>query len=217
MLKRRTVVGLLPVCLLLVASLFLPACFNSTKDKPSQTELTLDEYLKTSNEEWFLTGKKEYTVQAMMVSQELSFHNDLEDVDYTVDDDGVTVVLRGSAGEMWASELSSVQSTYTKPDGSEIRKEDFAEKDAYIDIVAKPAPDSCYAMFVPVDQRVLVETSWGDELHANHPDVEHGDGDYLVCRVGADGEPDLSDVWVVNGTLFSTRYDTSHLDDGASQ
>ena len=32
----------------------------------------------------------------MMVSGETSFHNDLEETDYSVTDDGVTVILKGS-------------------------------------------------------------------------------------------------------------------------
>ena len=36
--------------------------------EPDQISMTLDEYLETSDEAWFLTGKKEYYVQAMMVS-----------------------------------------------------------------------------------------------------------------------------------------------------
>jgi photosystem II stability/assembly factor-like uncharacterized protein len=35
---------------------------------PEQTVLTLEEYLAQGRETWFLTGKKEYAVQAEMVS-----------------------------------------------------------------------------------------------------------------------------------------------------
>ena len=85
--------------------------------------MTLEEYLETSEENWFLTGKKEYTVHAMMVSKKSSFHNELEDVDYTVADDGTTVILKGTAGEMWTSQLSKVMEGYTKPDGSRLSRE----------------------------------------------------------------------------------------------
>ena len=179
----------------------------------SQKEMSLEEYLDAGDEQWFLTGKKEYPVQAMMVSKETSFHNDLEVVDYTVTDDGVTVVLKGTVGEMWATSLPKVIATYTKPDGSKLSEADFAKKDVYIDIVSIPSPDSNYAMFVPADITVTVETAWGDVLHTNLPNAPHGDGDYLVCRVGEDGEPDLSDVWVLNGVVFPNTYDTSHLEE----
>ena len=72
--------------------------------------MTLEEYLDMTSEKWSLTGKKQYTVRAGMVSAELSFHNELENADYTVRDDGETVVLKGTAGEMWTSPLSKVKS-----------------------------------------------------------------------------------------------------------
>ena len=172
-----------------------------------QKTMSLAEYLKQSNEAWLLTGKKAYPVQAMMASGETAFHNALEDVDYTVTDDGETVILKGVAGEMWPSSLSTVQSTYTKPDGSRVSPADFAEKDTFIDLVAIPSPGSNYAMHVPPDVSVTVETGGGSILHANRPGAPHGNGDYLVCRVGEDGKPDLSDVWVVNGELFPENYD----------
>jgi hypothetical protein len=161
-----------------------------------------------SNEEWFLTGKKEYCVQAMMVSRETTFHNDLEVADYTVTDDGVTVILKGCFGEMWTSRLSKVISTYTKMDGGELSKEDFSVKDKYIEIVTRPEPDAYYAMFIPLGISVTVETAWGDVLHTNLPNAPHGDGDYLVCRVDENDEPDFSDVWVLNGVVFPEYYDT---------
>jgi len=176
-----------------------------------QKEMTLEEYLDTTTEQWFLTGKKRYTVQAMMVSKETSFHNDLEVVDYTVTDDDTTVILKGTAGEMWATDLSKVIATYTKPDGSELSKTDFDEKDVYIDIVSIPTPGANYAMFVPQAVTVTVETAWGDVLHTNLPNAPHGNGDYLVCRVGDDHGPDLSDVWVLNGAIFPDTYYTKHL------
>ena len=86
----------------------------------------------------FLTGKNEYTVKAMMVSKEMTFHNDLEVVDLVATDDGETVVLKGTKDEIWTSPLPQVAARYTKPDGSKIRKEDFANKDVFIDIVTIP-------------------------------------------------------------------------------
>ena len=178
--------------------------------------MTFEEYLAQGGETWFLTGKQAYTVQAMMVSKETSFHNELEVTDYTVTDDGETVVLKGVYDEMWASKLPKVISTYTKPDGREINAEDFAEKDVYIEIITKPELDSYYAMFVPLNISVTLETAWGDVLHTNLPNAPHGDGDYLVCRAGGDGDPDYSDIWVLNGVVFPEYYDTSNRPDTKS-
>ena len=64
-------------------------------------------------------------------------------------------------------------------------------------------------MHVPLNISVSVETARGDILHTNLPNAPHGEGDYLVCRMGTDGEPDLSDVWVLNGVVFPEYYDTN--------
>ena len=45
-------------------------------------------------------------------------------------------------------------------------------------------------------------------MHTNLPNAPHGNGDYLVCRINEKGEPDLSDVWVLNGLVFPEYYDT---------
>ena len=179
----------------------------------TRKHMSLSEYLSETNESWFLTGKNEYTVQAMMVSEEMTFHNDLEVVDLVAADDGETVVLKGTRDEIWTSPLSQVISRYTKPDGSELCREDFADKDVYIDIVTIPTRDTYYAMYVPKDITVDVETARGDLLHTNLPNAPHGEGDYLVCTIGEDGEPDLTDVWVLNGLIFPDCYDMSHLNE----
>ena len=187
----------------------LPSCkkLQETDHDIVQTVMSLDTYLDKRDEQWFLTGKKEYALQAKMVSEETSFRNDLEAVDYTVSDDGVTVILKGRIGEQWTSKLPKVLSTYKKPDGSALSESDFAKKDQWIDIITQSEPNSYYAMYVPLDISVTVETAGGDELHTNLPNAPHGNGDYLVCRIGEDGQPDLSDVWVLNGAVFPEYYD----------
>ena len=182
---------------------------ESTRGQKSQS---LEEYLETVGEKWFLTGKKKYTVQAMMVSKEMTFHNDLEVVDLVATDDGETVVLKGTRDEIWTSPLPQVISRYTKPDGSELRKEDFANKDVYFDIVTIPTKDAYYAMHIPNDITVTVETAQGNVLHSNLPNAPHGEGDFLVCTIREDGEPDLSDIWILNGLIFMDCYDTSNMD-----
>ena len=177
-----------------------------------QKSQSLEEYLESSREKWFLTGKKKYTVQAMMVSKEMTFHNDLEVVDLVAADDGETVVLKGTRDEIWTSPLPQVISRYTKPDGSELRKEDFAIKDVYFDIVTIPTKDAYYAMHIPNDITVTVETAQGNVLHSNLPNAPHGEGDFLVCTIREDGEPDLSDIWILNGLIFMDCYDTSNMD-----
>ena len=183
-----------------------------TNEEQNQKNMSISEYLSVTNENWFLTGKNKYTVQAMMVSNEMTFHNDLEVVDLVATDDGETVVLKGTREEIWTSPLPQVIARYTKPDGSEICKEDFANKDEFIDIVTIPTKDTYYAMHVPENISVTVETARGDVLHTNLSNAPHGEGDYLICTIGEDGAPNLSDIWVLNGLIFPDCYDTSHLE-----
>ena len=67
-----------------------------------------------------------------------------------------------------------------------------------------------FACFIPAELQVEVQTAWGDVLQANRAGVPHGEGDYLVCGAGEDGQPDLSDVWVVNGAIFPDTYDMTN-------
>ena len=202
--RRDNLKKWLPALFGLLTLALSSSCAVTSKDKGSsdQNDLSLEEYLEKGGEKWFLSGKRAYTVQAMMVSKETSFHNELEVTDYTVNDDGVTVILKGAVGEMWASKLPNVICTYTRPDGSALSEKDFAAKDRYIDILARPEPDSYYAMYVPLGISVTVETEWGDVLHSNLTGAPHGEGDFLVCTIREDGEPDLSDIWVVNGLIL---------------
>jgi len=197
-------------CLLVM--FFLPARAEAPGGDATTVPISMsfEDYLARKEETWFLTGKKEYSVQAMMVSKEICFHNELEVTDYTVTDDGVTVILKGCFGEMWTTKLSKVISTYTKPDSSALCDADFAEKDSWIDMITKPEPDAYYAMYVPLNFSVTVETAWGNVLHTNLPNAPHGNGDFLVCRAGKDGKPDLFDVWILNGVVFPAYYDTRH-------
>ena len=207
-LKLSTII----VIIIVVAGMVSAAISRcEASEEQDQKSLSLSEYLSETNENWFLTGKKEYTIQAMMVSRKMTFHNDLEVVDLVAADDGETVVLKGTRDEIWTSPLSQVITRYKKPDGSELRKEDFANKDVFIDIVTIPTRDTYYAMHVPKDITVVVETAQGDVLHTNLPNAPHGEGDYLVCTIGEDGGPDLSDIWVLNGLIFMDCYDTSHI------
>ena len=169
----------------------------------------MEEYLALKLHSWFPTGKTDYRVQAKRVSRETKVWNFLEDVRYTAHPNGEDLVLKGTVGEEWVSGFSKAAKTYTRPDGSALVPEDFAEADAWIGL--KTIPDvGSFACFIPVAYKVAVTTASGDLLHANRDGVTHGGGDYLVCRAGADGRPDLSDVWVVNGAVFAATYDLTN-------
>lgn len=173
--------------------------------------VSLKDYLEENRDQFFLTGKTEYVISGRMVSQETQIHNELEDVDYTVADDDESVILTGTVGEQWVTKVSKVLSTYTKPDGSPLTAEDFtANKDTDVELKTKAQPDTNYACYVPAGVAVQVDTAWGDVLYANRTGVPHGAGDYLVCALTEDGQPNFEDVWIVNGKQFVTNYDTSN-------
>jgi len=171
--------------------------------------IPLDTYLRAGAEDWFLTGKKEYTIQGMMVSKDTPYENVLEGNSGVVTNDRETVLLKGTVDELWPAKLEKVSKTYTTTDGKDVTRSTFSKKDVYVDLKTKAEPDTNYAMFIPAELRVVVETAWGETLVANRPGVEHGAGDYLVCAI-KDGQPDTSDVWVVNGAIFPNTYDMSH-------
>lgn len=178
-------------------------------DQVDPPVVTLADYLAQGGQEWFLTGKTEYTIQGMLVSKDTPYENVLEGNAGVVTDDGVTVLLKGTVDELWPSKLEKVMKTYTKADGTELTAKDFEPKDTYIDLKTKAQPGTNFAMFIPADIQVVVETAWGDILTANRPGVEHGKGDYLVSTV-KDGQPDLTDVWVLNGAVFPNTYDLTN-------
>lgn len=153
--------------------------------------------------DWFATGKQAYSVSGMTVSKDTAVHNKLEDADYTAKP-ATDVVLTGTVGEQWVTPLEKVLKTYTKQDGSALTAEDFTA-DKAVKLYAKAGTGN-FACFVPAEIKVEVQTAWGDVLQANRDGVPHGKGDYLVCSAGEDGKADLSDVWVVNGEVFSTTY-----------
>lgn len=67
-----------------------------------------------------------------MVSKLTSFHNELENVDYKVEDEGGLVVIKGTAGEMCSTKLEKVLKTYTMVDGRALGEKNFKIKDRFI-------------------------------------------------------------------------------------
>lgn len=175
---------------------------------PVNDELTMEDYLEKTDYEWFATGKTDYTIQGMMVSADREVYNYLEDVYYTAQPNGIDVILKGTSDEEWVTKLSKVITTYTKADGTALTAEDFVP-DTWITLKTIPTTGN-FACFVPVTVKLTVNTAWGDVLHVNRSGVPHGAGDYLVCAVGEDGKPDLTDVWVVNGLSFVNNYDMTN-------
>ena len=100
--------------------------------------------------------------------------------------------------------------TYTREDGSALYADDFKDNlGKKVTLKTKGEEGTNFALRVPSDTVVRVETAWGDVLYTNASDAPHDDGDYLVCN-NVDGSADLSDVWVVNGEIFPKTYDMTY-------
>jgi hypothetical protein len=156
---------------------------------------------------FFPTFKLAYQVQGMMISQEFTFTNFFENVEYTARPNGSDVVIKGLAGEMWRAPLRKVRGVYSKEDGRPPELADFIP-DRYIPLYTRKE-EGYFACFVPPSLQVQVKTAWGDTLIANREGAPRGNGDYLVCRAGQEGKPNFSDIWVVNGLIFPLTYDQS--------
>jgi hypothetical protein len=201
--KRNLIFSLIVMC-------FVGAVFSgckSTEKVPEEQIMMKSTDLDYSG--FFLTGKTDYVIEGKMVSSSLKFTNYLEGSDYEAFPNGEDVVLKGAAGELWRSSFAKVQKTYTKLDGSELGLDDFII-DSFIKLKTKPSGMTYFALHLSLNYLVEVQTAWGDVLQANRPEVPHGNGDYLICRKGADGNPDLSDTWIVNGVVFPYTYDMTN-------
>lgn len=158
---------------------------------------------------------KLYEVYVCMPELGSPVHNVLEGADYVINENQ-RYVLSGTKGEVWATDMRSLSKTYVMMDGSAITEDIFTNKTQKVNgksvvdwfkIQTKQGsgPQN-YALFVPKEYMVKVYTSLGDVLLANRPDVSHGKGDFIVCSVAPNGEPNLNDMWVLNGEVFPYTY-----------
>ena len=142
------------------------------------------DFIEENIEKAFITGKTSYLIEGRMVSEPTDVYNHLE--------------------------LVKVLKTYTREDGSALSADDFKDNlGKKVTLKTKGEEGTNFALRVPSDTVVRVETAWGDVLYTNASDAPHGDGDYLVCN-NVDGSADLSDVWVVNGEIFPKTYDMTY-------
>jgi hypothetical protein len=119
------------------------------------------------------------------------------------------VVVSGVAGEMYATPLKNILREYSLPDGASVYdylKQRFKSKTLFFDwmkVKYTPAAFSprFYALFIPETERFRLTTANGI-FDVNHPDFEHGGGDFIVCNELGVAEPNLQNRWVVNGIIF---------------
>lgn len=163
---------------------------------------------------WFPTQKLNYMVSVKLPETGTEVQNFLENSHYKTDDKK-EFVIRGTVGETWVIDATKLGKTYTFEDGTPFTKDEFLKRasenpDVYqrlTTIVGGDTPTN-YAFKLPSDAiNFPIDTSWGDTLYANNPDVPHGDGDFVVASIDENGLPNLNDTWVVNGLVFESTYD----------
>lgn len=163
---------------------------------------------------WKRTRKKLYYVNVRMGNPGQQVRNYLEEASYTCDAERC-FIIRGTRGEEWVISQRRLQEAYMQTDrrplyGTTILNKIKNSGVRGIKIAARPDEDWGYFAFhldIGTYSNVPIKTGWGDVLIANKSGVDHGYGDYLVCKAGAKGEPDFSDMWVVNGCVFPETYD----------
>lgn len=148
--------------------------------------------------------KKSYVVEVMLPDKPTKVKNFLEGAEYLAQPSEGAVITKGTVGEMWVAKMEKVCKTYKKLDGTALTPNDLTPG-RFIRVKTVQADVFNYAMFVPSPKMFAVQTGWGDVLVTNLPDVPHGKGDFIVCGE-KDGKPDLSDMWVVNGSVFDSTY-----------
>lgn len=171
----------------------------------SSSPLTINDF---AAEDFKPTAKLSYQIVGKRVAQPTAVHNTLENTDYLAQPKK-DVVLKGTAGELWVTPLKKVQQTYLSVKNTPLTEKDFPV-DQFIPLKTK-AGKKVFALFVPKEKIVKIMTAWGDELTANRPEVEHGEGDYLVCSMDENGKANLKDVWVVNGKIFPKTYEMANF------
>lgn len=174
----------------------MASCQSTAQIEKSISDIDYDSFVPVS--------KTSYEVQIRKSSLPMQVYNQLEDVYYDVIPEEGRVIITGTAGEEWLAKESKVLSTYTKLDGTPLTAEDIPFDEA-VRVKTKAGSEN-YALFIPVEYIVKVPTSWGEVLTCNNPAVPHGKGDYILCSV-KDGNPDFSDMWVVNGEIFLDTYE----------
>lgn len=120
--------------------------------------------------------------------------------------------LKGAFGEMWVISINKLIERYTFEDGTKLTEDELGTKlkKGKLKIKTKANGNLTWCTQVTVDKgEVTVITADGTRLICNNQELkDHGDGDYLLCCCSKDnGQPDLSDVWVVNGVVFEETYE----------
>jgi hypothetical protein len=158
-----------------------------------------------------------YQLDAMVVDGPLSFHNPLENADYSEKKTAGRIVLKGTQGEFWPvgpEKLVGPEAKYRLEDGktaisdlSELKSghtlddENFTRISTPLD-PAERAKSVTYAMEFSEDNSDMhfcIETDWGDKLYPQQGD--------RICYGTPEFPADLVGCWTVNSKVFEATYE----------
>lgn len=143
--------------------------------------------------------KTDYTVSVKKVEPGTTCYNHLEDAHYTATE-GKNMMITGTDGEQWMTSAEKVLKTYNFSN----EKAQALEQGLSVDV--SPKADASIIFARPAEGMEQVETSWGETLTANRPEVRHGNGDMVVYYASKDGLPNPLDRAIVNGVVFENTY-----------
>ena len=163
---------------------------------------------------WKPTRKKIYYCKIRFGIMGEHIHNVLEDTHYIVRNDR-PIVITGTIGEQWVISVEVLKRKYRTAEGNLITDSflrDLMRSKSSVKIKSVPEKGNNYTNYaLGLDIRkyrdIPIITSWGDTLLANRSGTNHSRGDFLVCGMLSNGQPDFNDMWVVNGQVFSETYD----------
>lgn len=126
-------------------------------------------------------------------------------------------VLAGTIGEMWCISPDKLVQTYMFLQGGQpvaINQQSLQSrmKNGLMDWTLIRTSQQAQqgmnmACFVPIARKGQIKASWGSLLNINGAGVPHGKGDFVLCDILPNGQPNLANRWVVNGEVFTNTYD----------
>lgn len=173
--------------------------------------------------EWMKCKKKSYVIEACKVSQNQTIFNQLERSNVFVKKG--EILLRGLFGEVWVIDESKFLARYTDIDGNSL--EQLVENDSFewTKVATKASEDIYFALRIPREKEcglygmrtdnkedALYFNNVGEmfrtifEINSKDSISDHGEGDCLMCMSIGGETPDYSDIWVIDGFLFSKTY-----------
>lgn len=170
------------------------------------TETENDNYADPSQYE--KCKKTFYKIHVYVPEIGTKVHNYLENSDY-VTNEKKPYVLVGTVDEEWTVDSARLIKTYTyngKKITEDVLKQLSDGNQHEIETIVNADASYLWCVQVPKNEKVKVQTSWGETLEANRNGIPHGDGDYILAD-NKDGIPDMSNRWVVNGKVFKTTYE----------